>query len=120
MAGMLDVEQEPAKSLGSLVEIERSRAAVHHKSCLCLCALPTAHTADSIQRHAQCCCLQDQASSADTLPSVHLDYDLCAAEGPQARFPTRLIKPRYHSPEEEIAMGAATYCCCGANLDHSS
>ena len=59
--------------------------------------------------------VQEQASAAPRYPSVRVDFDLCHDEDVAARLlPTApMTAPRYHSPEEEIGLGATllyTYC----------
>ena len=48
--------------------------------------------------------LQEQASNASPVPTVTVDFDLCRPAN-QTVVPSAPIKPRYHIPEEEIALG---------------
>ena len=48
--------------------------------------------------------LQEQASSAPRVPTIEVDFNLChLAE--DAVMPSAPMEPRYHLPEEEIALG---------------
>ena len=48
--------------------------------------------------------LQEQASSAPPVPTIEVDFSLChSAE--DAVVPSAPMEPRYHVPEEEIALG---------------
>lgn len=48
--------------------------------------------------------LQEQASSAPPVPIIEVDFNLChLAE--DAVMPSAPMEPRYHLPEEEIALG---------------
>lgn len=51
---------------------------------------------------------QDQASSAPPYPTVDVDFNICHDEERAAQMlPTAPMgAPRYHVPEEEIALGA--------------
>lgn len=50
--------------------------------------------------------LQEQASNASPVPTISVNFDLCQpAEHPAV--PSAPIKPRYHVPEEEIALGGS-------------
>ena len=48
--------------------------------------------------------LQEQASSVARVPLIPVDFNLChsAEEG---IVPDAPVEPRYHDPEEEIALG---------------
>lgn len=48
--------------------------------------------------------LQEQASNASPVPTVSVDFDLCHPTE-RAVVPSAPIEPRYHLPEEEIALG---------------
>jgi len=48
--------------------------------------------------------LQEQASSASPVPTVYVDFNLCHPAR-KAAVPSAPIEPRYHVPEEEIALG---------------
>ena len=52
--------------------------------------------------------LQEQASSAEPVPLVHVDFALCCPPGTLA-LPTPCREPFYLSPEEEIARGPACW-----------
>lgn len=48
--------------------------------------------------------LQEQASSAPRVPTIAVDFNLCCSEEAGV-VPNGSIEPRYHVPEEEIALG---------------
>ena len=48
--------------------------------------------------------LQDQASSSKPYPQIHVPFDLCH-DDPERELPSSPMQPRYHDPEEEIALG---------------
>ena len=48
--------------------------------------------------------LQEQASNASPVPTISVDFDLCHPTD-RAVVPSAPIEPRYHLPEEEIALG---------------
>ncbi len=48
--------------------------------------------------------LQEQASNASPVATVSVDFDLCHPTD-RAVVPSAPIEPRYHLPEEEIALG---------------
>jgi NAD+ synthase (glutamine-hydrolysing) len=48
--------------------------------------------------------LQEQASSAPRVPTIDVDFNLCCQDETGV-IPNGPIKPRYHVPEEEIALG---------------
>ena len=48
--------------------------------------------------------LQEQASSASPVATVSVDFDLCHPTD-KAVVPSAPMEPRYHLPEEEIALG---------------
>ena len=48
--------------------------------------------------------LQEQASSAPRVPTIAVDFNLCCSEESSV-VPNGSIEPRYHVPEEEIALG---------------
>ena len=48
--------------------------------------------------------LQEQASNATPVATVSVDFDLCHPTD-RAVVPSAPIEPRYHLPEEEIALG---------------
>ena len=52
--------------------------------------------------------LQEQASSADPVPVVHVNFALCCPPGTFA-LPTPCREPFYLSAEEEIARGPACW-----------
>ena len=59
--------------------------------------------------------LQEQASSAEPVPLIHVDFSLCAAAagsgggGGASWRPTPARAPAYLTPEEEIARGPACW-----------
>ena len=54
--------------------------------------------------------LQEQASSAPPVPTIEVDFNLChLAE--DAVMPSAPMEPRYHLPEEEIALGNSPAPC---------
>lgn len=48
--------------------------------------------------------LQEQASSAPRVPTIDVDFNLCCQDETGV-IPNGPIEPRYHVPEEEIALG---------------
>ncbi len=48
--------------------------------------------------------LQEQASSAPPVPTIEVDFNLCHLVE-DAVVPSTPMEPRYHVPEEEIALG---------------
>ena len=59
--------------------------------------------------------LQEQASNASPVPMIAVDFDLCRPAD-QPVVPSTPVEPRYHIPEEEIALGACalsqvSYAC---------
>ena len=48
--------------------------------------------------------LQEQASSAARVPAIPVDFDLCHPRS-DGVVPDPAMQPRYHDPEEEIALG---------------
>ncbi len=48
--------------------------------------------------------LQEQASAAAPVPMFPVDFNLCHSPE-EAIVPSAPIEPRYHDPEEEIALG---------------
>ncbi|KAL4439201.1 hypothetical protein ABPG77_004103 [Micractinium sp. CCAP 211/92] len=53
--------------------------------------------------------LQEQASSADPVPLIHVDFSLCCPPGSPLCLPTPAREAFYHTPEEEIARGPACW-----------
>ncbi len=51
-----------------------------------------------------CSSLQEQAACAPRVPAIAVDFDLCHNQS-QGVIPDAPAKPRYHDPEEEIALG---------------
>lgn len=49
--------------------------------------------------------LQDQAAAHEPHPHIHVPFKLCAPTADQPLLPSSPIEPRYHCPEEEIALG---------------
>lgn len=56
--------------------------------------------------------LQEQASKAEHMPTVYVDWAACLPKDTD-RLPNQPIQIRYHDPEEEIALGAGSQ-----SLDH--
>ena len=77
-----------------------------------VCTIEAAHLASQSHCHAAptraVASLQEQASSADPVPLVHVDFALCCPAGTFA-LPTPCREPFYLSPEEEIARGPACW-----------
>ena len=48
--------------------------------------------------------LQEQASAAARVPTVTVDFDLCHPQS-EGVVPDPPMQPRYHDPEEEVALG---------------
>lgn len=48
--------------------------------------------------------LQEQASKAEQIPNVYVDWAACLPKDTD-RLPNQPIQIRYHDPEEEIALG---------------
>lgn len=48
--------------------------------------------------------LQEQASGHEPHPHIAVDFRICQQDS-QALIPTTPVPPRYHLPEEEIALG---------------
>lgn len=48
--------------------------------------------------------LQEQASSAPRVPTIPVDFNLCCSEEAGV-VPNGPLEPKYHVPEEEIALG---------------
>ncbi|KAH9305697.1 hypothetical protein KI387_010101, partial [Taxus chinensis] len=53
--------------------------------------------------------LREQASYEPSIPSIQVDFKLCQLKENLRVFPSLPIKVRYHSPEEEIALGPACW-----------
>ena len=51
-----------------------------------------------------CSSLQEQASAAPRVPAIAVDFALCHAQSAGV-VPDGAVQPRYHDPEEEIALG---------------
>ena len=48
--------------------------------------------------------LQEQASKAEHVPTVYVDWAACLPKDTE-QLPSQPIEVRYHAPEEEIALG---------------
>lgn len=48
--------------------------------------------------------LQEQASKAEHVPTVYVDWAACLPKDTE-KLPSQPIEVRYHDPEEEIALG---------------
>ena len=48
--------------------------------------------------------LQEQASKAEHVPTVYVDWAACLPKDTE-KLPNQPIEVRYHAPEEEIALG---------------
>lgn len=48
--------------------------------------------------------LQSQAAAHQPLPQVNVNFRICEDEA-AVLYPTPPTEPRYHAPEEEIALG---------------
>ena len=61
--------------------------------------------------------LQEQASSAPRVPTIAVDFNLCCPDETGV-IPNGPIEPRYHVPEEEIALGEGCWTDSNFPTEH--